>query len=107
MSQRIFHGQNAAPAVPEQAEVVLVAADRLPNLIDLGDEARDGPEVVVVRLVTESRAELVVIIIFDALLRQEAVEGFEIFVGRARAAVEQEELQMRIVSDPLYPDVEI
>ena len=47
--ERIFDREHPAPAMAEQAEVVLVELERLADLLDLLDEARRGPQIVVVR----------------------------------------------------------
>ena len=39
--------------------------------------------------------------------RQETVEHGEIVTGRARSAMEQQHLELRIVADPLDPDMKV
>ncbi len=82
---------------------MLVAADRLADLIDLVDVAREGPEVGVVGAIALTGLELVVMIIFNALRREIAVHHVEIGVREARPASQEQELQVRVVADPLDP----
>ena len=42
--ERVLHGQDPAPGVAEQVEVVLAEPERLADLLDLLDEARRSPQ---------------------------------------------------------------
>ena len=84
--QRVLDGEQAAPRLSEQVEVVLVEAERLPHLLDLVDEARQLQQSSgIVRLVAVGRAELVVVVVLDAGAGEVAVERLEVLVGRPRA----------------------
>src|SRR5262249_27517132 len=51
-------------------------------------------------------AELVVVVILNACVREIAVEGFEVLVRRRGPAMQQEHLDLRIVADAFGPDLE-
>src|SRR5262249_45095830 len=50
--------------------------------------------------------ELVVVVVLDAGAGEEAVERLEVLVRDARAAVQEEHLEPRVVADALRPDLE-
>ena len=104
--QRVLGREDAAPGVPEQEEVLPVQPQRLADLLHLVDEARQLPQVRLVRLVAAEGAELVVVVVLDPRRRQIAVEGLEVLVGRARPAVQQQQPHRRGVADALGPDPE-
>src|SRR5215213_2677025 len=91
----------------EQVEIVAVEAERLSNLLDLVDEARDRPQRRIVRLVAVGRAELVVEVVLDARGGQVVCEPLEVLMGRTGTAVEQQQLDARIPADTLRPDAEV
>ncbi len=101
--QRILDGQNPAPRVPEEVEVLLVEPERLPDLLDFFDEAGRVPQLGRVRLVAVDGAELVVVVVLDAGYREVTVECFKIFAGRAGPAVEEEHFRGRVITNPLGP----
>ena len=88
--QRVLDSEHAAPGVPEEVEVL--EPQRRAHLLDLLPESVDRPEARVVRLVGVGRAELVVVIELDPLLRQEILETLEVLVRRAGPAVEGQHL---------------
>jgi hypothetical protein len=76
----------AAPPAAQQEEVARVQAECQAHLPHLVDEARRFPQRAHVGLAAAVRAELVAVDVFDAGLRQVAVEGFEVLLRGARAA---------------------
>src|SRR5215831_8208276 len=91
----------------QQIEVVLVEPESLANLFHLLDKARQIPKRGLIRLVAVSRAEMVVVIILNCRPRQIAVATLEVFVSAARPAVQQQQLNLRIVADALGPAFEL
>ena len=87
----VLDREDAAPGVPEQVEVVLVEPERLADLFDFFDEAWQFPEFGLVRLVAVVGAELIVVVVLDAGRREVAVEGLEVLVGAARAAMQEQQ----------------
>ena len=107
MRERILHREDPAPRLAEEHEVVRPEPQCHAHLLHLVDEARDVPQLRVVRLVAVGRAELVVVDVFNARRGQERVEPFEVFVRGARPAVQQQHLEPRVVADALRPDTEV
>ena len=106
--QRVLDGEDAAPGMPEQEEVVAIQPERDPHLLHFLDVVVDAEERRhVVGLVAVVRAQLVVVVVLDAVRRQETVEGLERLVGPARPAVQQQHLDPRVVADALGPHPEI
>jgi hypothetical protein len=87
--QRVLDGEQPAPRLSEQIEILLIDLQRGPDLLHLLDEAREIPQIRFVRLIAERRSELVVVVVLDARRREIAVEGFHVLVRRARTAVQQ------------------
>jgi hypothetical protein len=106
VGQRVLHGEDPAPRLAVEHEAVPLQAEGPPHLFDLIDEAVKLPQRVVVRPVAECGAELIVVVVLNPRRREEAVASFQIFMGGARPAVEQEHAQLRVVSDPLRPNLE-
>src|SRR6185312_5330160 len=73
---------------------------------DLADEPVQVPQRRLLGLVAEPGPELVVVVVLDARVRQEAVARLQVLVRGARAAVQEEHPQARVVADPLGPDTE-
>ncbi len=67
MVQRVLHGEQAAPRLSQQHEVGAVEAEGDSNLLDFVDEPVEVPQRRVVGLVAPERAELVVVVVLDAL----------------------------------------
>ena len=105
--ERVLDREHAAPGVAEQVEVVAVQAERPAHLLDLVDEARDRPQVRCVRLVAPGRAELVVVVVLDPGGGEVGVEGGEVLVRRTRSAVQEQDLDPRVVADAPGPDPEL
>src|SRR6202034_2543738 len=59
-----------------------------------------------VRLIAVVGTELIVVVVLDASRRQIGIAGFEILVGRARSAVQQQQSDARIVAHAFGPDLE-
>ncbi len=66
--QGVFHGEDAAPGVPVEHEVIEPQADTY--LLDFLRVALEGPQGRVVRLIGVVAAQLVVVVHLDAGLRQ-------------------------------------
>ena len=90
--------------MPEQKEAVPIQPQRLADLLHLLHEARQLPQVGLVRLVAIEGAELVVVVVLDPRRGQIAVEGLEALVGCARSTVQQQQPHRRRVADALRPD---
>src|SRR5712675_495945 len=101
--ERVLESENAAPRVAEQIEVVPIESECLANLLYFLDRARDGPELRRVRLIAVERAELIVEVVFDPGGGEIAVECLEVFVRGPWSAVEQQQLDPRIIADALGP----
>ncbi len=95
--QRVLDGEDAAPRMAQEEEVVSAQPQREPHLLDLVDEPVEVPQIGVIGLVAVSRAELVVVVVLDACSREVAVGGLEVFVRGGRATVQEEH---RTVSRP-------
>ena len=106
VGQGVLHGQDAAPGLAVEDEVAGVHAEGLADLLDLADEPVQVPQRRLLGLVAEPGPELVVVVVLDARVRQEAVARLQVLVRGARAAVQQEHLQAGVVADPLGPDAE-
>ena len=63
--QGVLHGQDAAPRLAVEHEVLAVQAQRLADLLHLVDEAVKLPQRRLVGLVAEPGAELVVVVVLD------------------------------------------
>jgi hypothetical protein len=59
--QGILHGQDAAPGVTQQEEIVPVQPEGPPHLLHLFDETFHSPQVRVIRLIGISRPQLVIV----------------------------------------------
>ena len=90
VAQGVLDGQDPAPGVAVEHEVVPVQPERPADLLDLVDEPVELPQRRLVRLVAVARAELVVVVVLDPGRGEVAVAGLEVLVGRARPAVEQQ-----------------
>ena len=101
----VLGGQDPAPGVTEQHEVVPIQPECLADLLHLVDEPVQVPQRRLVRLVAEPGAELVVVVVLDPRGGQVAVTRLEVLVGRSRPAVQQQHPQVRMVADPLDPDL--
>ena len=91
----------------EKKEIVGVETQRLTDLLDLIHEAIHLPEGVVVRLVAVEGAQLIVVVVLDSRRGQITVGRLEVLVGRSRAAMEEEQPDPGIVTDPLCPYLEL
>src|ERR1700746_1087913 len=90
----------------EEVEVTLVELERLANLLYFLHEARQLPETGFIRLVAVRRSELIVVVVFDPGAWQITVERLEVLVSHPWSAMEEQDLDPRIVADALGPDVE-
>ena len=99
--ERVVDSKHAAPGVAIENEVV--EAKAAADFFDLFDVAGQGPERGVVRDVGVSAAQLVVVVDLNAGLRQKGLHGFEIAVGKAGTAVEEQNLD-GAAADLLGPD---
>jgi hypothetical protein len=81
-----------------------IETQRGPYLLDLVDIPVQVPQGLVVGAVAVPGAELVVVVELDARIRQPAVEDLEVLMEGSWTAVQQEDLETRVVADPLGPD---
>ena len=103
----VLHGQQTAPRLPEEDEVAAVEPERHAHLLDLVNETREVPQRRVVGLVAAEGTELVVVVVLDAHTGEPRVEGLVELVGRARATVQEQHLEVGVGADPLGPDAEV
>ena len=103
MVQRVLDGQQPAPRLPVEHEVVPVQPERLADLLHLVDEAVQLPQRRLVRLVAVTGAELVVVVVLDPRAGQVAVARLQVLVRRPGPAVQEQHPQPRVVADPLHP----
>lgn len=104
--ESVFHRQDAAPGMTEQVEVTLVELECLADLFHFFDEAGGFPEFGLIGLVAVVGAKLIVVVILDAGPGEVAVAGFKVLVGAGRAAVEEENFDLRVVAGTFGPDPE-
>src|SRR5580704_9071879 len=103
MVQRVLDGQDTAPRMAEQDEVVPIEPERLADLLHLVDEAVEVPQRRLVRLIAETGAKLVVVVVLNARRGKVAVARLQVLMGRARPAVQEQHPQAGIVASPLHP----
>ena len=106
MREGVLESQQASPRMSEQIEVVALEPQCLAHLLDLVDEAGGLPELRRLGLIAVMGAELVVVVVLDARTREVAVERFQVFVGEAGSAMEEEQLDSRVVADAFRPHPE-
>jgi DNA-binding transcriptional ArsR family regulator len=107
MVECVLHCQDPAPRLAEQDEVRPIQAERQADLLDLVDEPIELPQVRLVRLIAPSGPQLVVVDVLEPGIGQVSIEDLEVFVRRTRSAVEQQDLDVRVVSDTPRPDPEL
>lgn len=107
--QGVFNGEHSTPGLPVEHEVFKAESD--PDPFDLFAVAVAGPERGISGAVGVSAAKLVVVEHLDAGLGQERLHGFEVLVGEAGAAVQEQDADGEIVvatglggCEPLGPD---
>jgi len=84
-----------------------VQPKRHPNLLHLVNEALQGPQAGLVRLVAVMGAELVVVDDLEPCVGQRGTQGLEVLVGRRRAAVQEKDAGLGIVPEGARPDFEL
>src|SRR5882762_11456602 len=90
MAKGVLDGQNSAPRVPVENEVLQPEA--APHFLDFRGVPIESPKPGIIGLVGVVAAELVVVVHLDSCLRNDRFEGLEILVAEPRSAVEQKHL---------------
>lgn len=106
IGEGVLDRKDPTPGLAVEHEALGLEAEGLPDLLHFVDKAIELPQRALVGLVAERRAKLVVVVVLNAGRRQIAVAGFEVLVGRARAAMKEKDSQRRVIADPLGPDLE-
>jgi hypothetical protein len=107
VGQGVLHGQDAAPRLAVEDEVVGTQPQRGPHLLDLVDEAGNLPQRRLVGLVGVVGPQLVVE--DDAVTRRDErlLEVEQVLVGGPRTAVEHQHGQPAGVPRRAGPDLEV
>jgi hypothetical protein len=103
VSQGVLDRQDPAPRLTVEDEVLPAQAKGPANLLHFVHEAIQLPQGRVVRLVAESGAELVVVVVLNPRGRKVTVARLQVLVGGSGAAVQQQHLHIRVVTHPLGP----
>ncbi len=104
--ESVLDGQQAAPGLAVEEEVVGIESQSSPHLLDFVDKALDGPQIRIVRLIAVAGAELVVEVELDPRLRKVILEVEQVVVGGSGTTVEQQDLDVRILPRATGPDLE-
>src|SRR5436190_1280344 len=104
--QGVLDGEEPAPRLAVEDEVVPAQPERDADLVYLIDETVQLPQRRVGGLIAEARAKLVIVVVLDPRRGQVAVAGLQVLVGRPRPAVQQQHPEAGIVADPLHPHPE-